>query len=535
MQPVRASRAASIVRWISLGALAVGLVLLARGLPLERALSMVDGVVRGSGAWGPLIFGAAYVLGALLLLPGSVLTLAAGALFGPLLGTAAVSVASTATAALAFLIGRYAARGAVEGAARRRPVFGAIDRAVGEGGWRVVALLRLSPVVPFSIGNYLFGVTRVRFVPYVLASWLAMLPATFLYVYLGHAGRSGLTAASGAGTERTPAEWALLGAGLVATVVVTVLLTRRARAALKERTEGEMTKDEATETTGPATRPGRLGALAATSLAVLAAGVLSACGMFDRWFGPPPVTLTEAHAGDLATGTFDHALLDALLQRHVNEELLVDYRGLKRDAAELDRYLEQLARADLEALGRDERLALLINAYNAFTLRLILDHYPLASIRDIPADERWDGRTWKLGGQAWTLNQLEHEQLRPRFREPRVHFAVNCASLGCPPLRREAYVGARIEEQLEAQARHVHAQPRWFRYDAEQGVAHLTRLYDWYGGDFTQVAGSPLAFAARYSPGLRADLERGREPEVRWLEYDWALNEQPRSDSAAGR
>jgi hypothetical protein len=344
-------------------------------------------------------------------------------------------------------------------------------------------------------------------------------------VYLGHAGRSGLAAASGAGRERTPAEWALLGAGLVATVVVTVLLTRRARKALRERTEGEM-KPETTETTEGATHRGRLAALAATSVAVLAAGVLAACGMFDRFFGPPPVKLQEAYAGDVATGTFDHGVLDALLRRHVNQELLVDYEGLTRDAAELDRYLEQLARADLEALGRDERLALLINAYNAFTLRLILDHHPLGSIRDIPEDRRWDGRTWNVGGHAWTLNQLEHEQLRPNFREPRIHFAVNCASVGCPPLRREAYVGARIEEQLEDQTRYVHEHPRWFRYDAAQGVAHLTRLYDWYGGDFTQVAGSPLEFAARYSPALRSDLQRGRAPEVRWLEYDWALNEQ---------
>lgn len=528
---MESARVASVVRWSSLAGIVLGLVLLARGLPLERVLGAVDALVRDSGAWGPLIFGAAYVLGALLLLPGSVLTLAAGALFGPLLGTVVVSLSSTTAATLAFLLGRHVARDAVEAAARRRPTFGAIDRAVGEGGWKVVVLLRLSPLVPFSIGNYLFGLTRVRFLPYVLASWAAMLPGTFLYVYLGHAGRTGLEAASGASRARTPAEWALLGAGFLATVVVTALLGRRARGALQERTEEaiqERTEEAMTpapEETSPRPRPWRLRALATTAAVLLTAGILSACGAFQRFFGPPPVTLKEEYADAPNNGTFDHGSFDALLRAHVSDDLLVDYRGLQADTAALDRYLAQLARADLDALGRDERLALLINAYNAFTLRLILDHYPLASIRDIPSDQRWDGRKWDLGGRRFTLNELEHEQIRPNFREPRVHFALNCASMGCPPLRREAYVGARIEEQLEAQAQYVHSHPRWFRYDAASGVAQLTSLYDWYGGDFTQVAGSPLQFAARWSPALRADLEREREVDVRWLDYDWRLNE----------
>lgn len=519
----------SFVRWASLGAFLVGVVLLARSVPLDRALGALDVLVRDAGPWGPVVFAGGYALAALLLLPGSVLTLAAGALFGPLLGTAVVSLASTTAAALAFLIARHAARDAVAAVARRRRAFGAIDRAVGEGGWRVVALLRLSPLVPFSLGNYLFGLTRVGFVGYVLASWVAMLPGTFLYVYLGHVGRAGLAAAAGAERERSAAEWALLGAGLLATVVVMVLVARRARAALAEKTEGPVVAED---DGGERPRPWRTWTLAAGGLAMLAVGLLASCGALGRWFGPPQVTLEEAHGDAAGTATFDHGLLDELLAAHVDAEtLLVDYQGLRRDQAALDRYLEQLAAADLDALGRDERLALLLNAYNAFTLRLILDHHPLASIRDVPEDRRWQGRTWTLAGQAYTLDELEHEQLRPKFREPRVHFALNCASVGCPPLRREAYVGARLEEQLEAQARLVHDDPRWFRYEADRGELHLTRLYDWFEGDFAQVAGSALDFAARYSPTLQRDLDRGRRPRIRWLEYDWGLNELRRSGS----
>lgn len=121
--------------------------------------------------------------------------------------------------------------------------------------------------------------------------------------------------------------------------------------------------------------------------------------------------------------------------------------------------------ADFEALGRDEKLAFLINAYNAFTLRLILDHRPLASIRDIPSSERWDAVRWVLAGRTVSLNQIEHELIRPNFAEPRIHFALVCAAVGCPPLRTEAYTGAELEEQLTDQSRYVHTHPRWFNYE----------------------------------------------------------------------
>ena len=129
-----------------------------------------------------------------------------------------------------------------------------------------------------------------------------------------------------------------------------------------------------------------------------------------------------------------------------------------------------------------------------------------------------------MGGKTVSLNQIEHEQIRPAFKEPRIHFALVCAAVGCPPLRREAYSADRIEEQLEAQARYVHTHGRWFHLDPGGKVLRLTRLYDWYGSDFEQVSGSVLRFAARYSPALQAELEAGREPRIEFLDYDWSLN-----------
>jgi hypothetical protein len=175
-------------------------------------------------------------------------------------------------------------------------------------------------------------------------------------------------------------------------------------------------------------------------------------------------------------------------------------------------------------MGRDQKLALLINAYNAFTLRLILDHYPLGSINDIPDQERWKAKRWRLAGETVSLDQIEHERIRPKFAEPRIHFALVCASVGCPKLRGEAYVAERLEEQLEAQARTIHGDSRWFSFDADAKTVRLTQLYRWYGGDFKQQAGSVPAFAAQFSPALKKALDEGEKVDLRWIDYDWSLN-----------
>lgn len=215
------------VKWILLALAAAGVVAAGRLLPVASWTKEVEGWISGLGAAGYAAFYAIYVVAALLFVPGSALTIAAGFLFGLARGTAIVSAAATTAAGLAFLIARHAARGAVEARARKDPRFASIDEAIGQRGWKIVALLRLSPAVPFSIGNYFYGLTAIRFWPYLLTSWLAMLPGAVLYVYLGAAGK-----AAARGEGRTGLENAYLAVGLAATVAVTVYLTRVARRAL---------------------------------------------------------------------------------------------------------------------------------------------------------------------------------------------------------------------------------------------------------------------------------------------------------------
>jgi uncharacterized membrane protein YdjX (TVP38/TMEM64 family) len=249
--------------WLRFGAIALLLagvvLLLQRVVPTEQAVAELEAWLARLGAWAPIAFGVVYVVATVLLLPGSALTLAGGAIFGLGLGTLTVSLASTTSAALCFLIARYFARDAVAARIASRPRFRAVDQAIGEGGWRIVALLRLSPAVPFNLQNYMYGLTSIRFWPCVLTSWVAMLPGTLLYVYLGVVGRRGLEAAAG-GSSASLGQWTLLAVGLVATVAVTAYVTRLAKRALARRTEvGESAAAE------PATAQRRRAVLAGLS------------------------------------------------------------------------------------------------------------------------------------------------------------------------------------------------------------------------------------------------------------------------------
>ena len=207
---------ARYVQWVSAILIVAALVVIMRVVPVDRGVEAVGAWAKSLGMAGPLVIGAIYIVAALLFVPGSALTLASGALFGPIKGTVTVSLASTSAAALAFLIARYLARAKVERQVKRYPKFNAIDRAIGEGGWKIIALLRLSPVVPFNLSNYLFGLTAIRFWPCVLASWAAMLPGTFMFVYVGHLGSEGIATAAGASSSKSPGEWIMLIVGLVA-------------------------------------------------------------------------------------------------------------------------------------------------------------------------------------------------------------------------------------------------------------------------------------------------------------------------------
>jgi uncharacterized membrane protein YdjX (TVP38/TMEM64 family) len=191
--------------------------------------------VAGLGAFGPLVFIAGYAAAVVAFVPGSALTLASGAIFGVAKGTVLVFAAALLGSTASFLVARHLARAAIEKRLAGDARFAAIDRAIGSEGRKIVFLLRLSPIFPFNLLNYGLGLTRVRLVDYVIAG-AGMLPGTLLYVYLGSAAGPAVAAAGGAAPGRSPAEWALFGVGLAATVVVTVSVTRIARRALREAT-----------------------------------------------------------------------------------------------------------------------------------------------------------------------------------------------------------------------------------------------------------------------------------------------------------
>jgi len=232
----QASRARLVFFAVAAVVLAAALIFGGRSLvgPLQRFAAWVQGL----GIWGPVVFILGYAAATVAFAPGAVLTLAAGALFGLVYGTVYTLAGATLGASLSFLVSRYVARRGIERRIAANPRFQAIDRAVGREGFKIVALLRLSPVFPFNLLNYALGLTRVRFLDYVAAS-VAMLPGTLLYVYYGKAAGSLASAFAGgggpaAGGQSKAASWALLAVGLLATVAVTTYVTRLAGRALRQ-------------------------------------------------------------------------------------------------------------------------------------------------------------------------------------------------------------------------------------------------------------------------------------------------------------
>jgi uncharacterized membrane protein YdjX (TVP38/TMEM64 family) len=232
--PTHPEETAARAGWGRWAGVALAVVVLAVVAPrLGEALPRLFAWVEGLGAWGPIAYIALYVLATVLVVPGALVTLAGGAIFGLAEGTAWVFVGAVIGSGLAFLIGRYLARDAVATRISRFERFAAVDRAVGRDGLRMVFLLRLSPIFPFSLLNYALGLTAVRFRDYMLAA-VCMLPGTLLYVYYGKVAGDLAQLASGVPQERGLVEWAMLLVGLGATLAVTVVVTRRARAALSE-------------------------------------------------------------------------------------------------------------------------------------------------------------------------------------------------------------------------------------------------------------------------------------------------------------
>ncbi len=227
------------LKWIKpllvLAAIVAVLVIGGKYLNLSQRLADALEWIEDLGPVGMGVYALLYILACVLFVPGSILTLGAGAIYGVVAGSLLVSVSSTLGATAAFLVGRYVARGwiakKIEGNAR----FSAIDDAVADEGWKMVGLTRLSPVFSFNLLNYAYGLTRVSLREYVLASWIGMLPGTVMYVYLGSLAGDLASLGAETGHVTSPGEWALYGIGLAATIGVTVYVTKIAKKALAAR------------------------------------------------------------------------------------------------------------------------------------------------------------------------------------------------------------------------------------------------------------------------------------------------------------
>ncbi len=236
---------------------------------------------------------------------------------------------------------------------------------------------------------------------------------------------------------------------------------------------------------------------------------------------PPPPTNTnpmpskpEPTVEPIVEIHVDHSAFDALLQQHVNATGEVNYAGFKRDRGKLEAYLTTLsAQVPAKDWSRNESLAYWINAYNAFTIKLIVDNYPLESIRDL--DEPWDRKWIKLAGSTYSLNNIEHDLIRPRFQEPRIHFALVCAAQSCPPLANRAYTAANLNSMLESRTRNFLRNER-YNVTQEENV-RVSPLFDWYGEDFGDIR----TYLNKY---LKRDIPQGVE--INFLSYDWSLNSQ---------
>jgi hypothetical protein len=235
--------------------------------------------------------------------------------------------------------------------------------------------------------------------------------------------------------------------------------------------------------------------------------------------------------GILCTGGalgFDHshALWGAVLHQHVTNGL-VNYRALKANPGTLEKYLSEVnavRESDFKQWRQEQQLAFLLNLYNASVFKLLVDNYPVGSIKDVGGwfKRPWDVDVVPLFGNVATLGYLEHGLIR-KYNEPRIHFALVCGALGCPELRAEPYLAEKLEAQLSDQARRFIRDRRKNRVDADARTLYLSPIFKWFADDFVKHSGSVLKFLQVYRPDIPA-----ADWKVRYTEYDWSLNDSSR-------
>jgi uncharacterized membrane protein YdjX (TVP38/TMEM64 family) len=446
--------------------------------------------LRGS-VWGPVVFISLYAGATALAIPGTILTLAGGAIFGVFWGTVFNTVAANIGANLAFGVARLLGREGVERLAGSR--LDKLDRATREHGFKGLLTLRLIPLVPFNALNFGSGLTAISWTAYATATLIGIFPGTVIYTNFADALLQGSQEASREALLRVVISGALL---VLLSLLPTILRRLRVRV------------------------PGG-------AALVLAALTLPAAARAQETSGSIP----------------DHELLTEVLAAHV-EMPLVDYRGLQADAAALELYLAGLAATDPQTLAAappDVRLAFWINAYNACMLKQVVDHYPIRkagglvnavknTVTGRPANSVWQiddvftRQFCNVAGQARSQDEIEHEIIRP-MGDPRIHFAVNCAARSCPPLLDEAYVPGRLDEQLDAAVLRLTEDEEHLSLErgGNPGI-RLNKVLEWYKEDFGGDEGLKR-FLAPYLPAADRGFVEDPSTDVRYFDYDWTLND----------
>jgi Protein of unknown function, DUF547 len=232
----------------------------------------------------------------------------------------------------------------------------------------------------------------------------------------------------------------------------------------------------------------------------------------------------------------DNSLFTETLKKNVHDGR-VNYRELCSDTSFLS-YIQHISRTNPGGIAnRKEELAFWINAYNAFTLKVICDHYPVKSINDLHTGGLilgtlikgtiWDKKFVVINGEDMSLNHIEHDIVRKKFHDPRAHFALVCASISCPSLRAEAYEGEKLDQQLDDQATLFFSQRQKNNFEADKKIAHLSKILDWYSKDFGASKQEVLLFIAQFLPAglaesIKADPGKWK---VEYTQYDWGLND----------
>ncbi len=489
------------------------------------AIQRVQGV-RGIAVW----FVLAYALVGGLGIPVTPLTLAGGAIFGTALGSGLNWMGAVAGATLCHFLAKQLGSDGLKRLLGKNAA--KLESFSNHLTFATILRLRLIPVTPFNLLNFAAGLARVPLRAYVPATAIGILPGTIIYTFFADSLIGGVDGAR---------SHALLRVSIAAALLILISFVPKLFERGKHSSAAAKLLVAAFVLSGELIAPPQTAAQSASpvfrSVTQTVAVSTFDHAAFDR------ATFDHAtfdhatfdHATfDHATfdhETFDHAIFDQLLHQHVINGL-VDYDAFEQ-SVDFQRYLGALTTAKPASLERAEQLAFWINAYNAYTIVLMNQHHERKSIRNINKSfglisikGPWTERMAKVGGETYTLLYIENEIIRKQFNDPRIHFAIVCASMGCPPLRSEAFTGPKLDTQLDDQARtFLLRSPAKNRIDVAKRIVYASPIFDWYRNDFGGSAKSVGKFIAQYYPtGPERDLLLSGDFTLKDTDYDWSIN-----------